>query len=117
MAISYSIAGGDDADKFNIDPVTGELTFKEAPDYESPTDAAGVPNAYHVIVKATDDKGASSEQAIMVNVTDVDENAAPQITSPANVTIAEGKTEVMTVTAIDPDEGGGNGAWEQRCQR
>ena len=106
MAITYSISGGEDADKFTINATTGVLSFKAPPDYETPTDAAGVPNAYEVEVCATDDKGAYGKQVIMVNVTNVDENAPPQITSAPSATVAEGKTEVMTVTAIDPDEGG-----------
>ncbi len=35
---TYSINGGADAGKFNIDSTTGALTFVSAPDYENPTD-------------------------------------------------------------------------------
>jgi hypothetical protein len=38
-ALSYSIAGGADASKFVIDPVTGALALTAIPDYENPADA------------------------------------------------------------------------------
>ena len=37
-ALTYSIVGGADKNLFQIDGKTGVLTFKEAPDFESPTD-------------------------------------------------------------------------------
>lgn len=70
MAISYAIAGGADATKFKIDSVSGELTFKKAPDYEKPQDA-NKDNVYEVTVKATADDGAATTQDIRVTVTDV----------------------------------------------
>lgn len=36
--ITYSIAGGVDADKFAINASNGALTFKDSPDFESPAD-------------------------------------------------------------------------------
>ena len=50
----YSISGGKDAGKFNIDTSTGELTFKVAPDFESQTDAPPVNGIYEVTVMASD---------------------------------------------------------------
>ena len=38
--ITYSLSG-EDADLFEIDSDTGEITFKEAPDYENPQDGGG----------------------------------------------------------------------------
>lgn len=103
MAISYSISGGADAGKFNIDSATGKLTFKAAPDFEAPGDA-NTDNVYEVQVKAADAGGASSTQDMRVTVTDVSENAPPQITSAATVSVKENQTTVMTVTATDPDD-------------
>jgi hypothetical protein len=37
--ITYSISGGADASKFQINGNTGVLSFKTAPNYESPTDS------------------------------------------------------------------------------
>ncbi|WP_208109926.1 DUF5801 repeats-in-toxin domain-containing protein [Dongia mobilis] len=66
--LSYSIIGGADAALFDIDSVTGQLSFKNAPDYENPQDA-GADNNYNVTVKVTDG-GQSDTQAITVTVTD-----------------------------------------------
>ena len=65
----YSISGGVDASKFQINGNTGALSFKTAPNYESPTDS-GANNGYVVKVRATD--GAlHDEQTITVNVINV----------------------------------------------
>ncbi|GIT34328.1 MAG: hypothetical protein Ct9H300mP4_06470 [Gammaproteobacteria bacterium] len=37
--LTYSITGGDDQTLFAIDANTGSLSFKTAPDYESPGDS------------------------------------------------------------------------------
>lgn len=108
MAISYSISGGADAAKFNIDSASGALTFKAAPDFEVPGDA-NRDNVYEVQVKATDAGGAATTQDMRVTVTDVSENAPPQITSSPTVSVKENQTTVMTVTATDPDGGGSGG--------
>jgi len=47
----FSITGGEDADLFTIDSKTGDLEFKEAPDFENPSDL-NENNIYKVIVKA-----------------------------------------------------------------
>ncbi|MBT5716778.1 MAG: DUF5011 domain-containing protein, partial [Opitutae bacterium] len=71
--ITYSISGGADGGKFNINANTGVLTFKNAPNYESPTDS-GANNSYVVKVRASD--GAlHDEQTITINV--VNSNDAP----------------------------------------
>ena len=73
-ALAYSIVGGLDANLFNIDQLTGKLSFKIAPDYEAPRDS-GANNIYDVIVRASD--GALfDDQAISVSVTDVTETTA-----------------------------------------
>ena len=53
MAVTYSIDGGADAAKFNINATTGVVSFKTAPDFENPGDADHN-NIYEVTVKATD---------------------------------------------------------------
>ena len=68
-ALRYSIAGGDDASKFQIDSSTGELTFLAAPSFNDPTDADGN-NVYDVIVQASDGP-LSASQTIAVQVNDV----------------------------------------------
>ena len=49
MTIGHSISGGVDAGKFKINGNTGVLSFKTAPNYESPTDS-GANNGYLVKV-------------------------------------------------------------------
>ena len=50
--VNWDISGGIDKNRFQIDQKTGELTFKEAPNYEDPLDY-GKNNQYDVIVQAT----------------------------------------------------------------
>ena len=97
--ITYSVSGGADSSKFSINPNTGILTFKDAPDFEM-SGSANDDNVYEVEVTASDGENEVA-QPITVTVTDV--NEAPQITSPATANVPEGTTEVLTVTAIDPD--------------
>lgn len=74
QALTYSIFGGADAAAFKIDPTTGVLAFKTAPDFESPTDQGGN-NVYDVIVKAQDSSASPlfALQDVHVRVTDLDE--------------------------------------------
>jgi VCBS repeat-containing protein len=99
--MTYGIAGGADAALFEIDPATGELRFKAAPDFESPTDADG-DNVYDIVVRASDGS-LFTDQAVTVSVGNV--NEAPRITSPAAVSVGEGSTAVVTLQAVDPDAG------------
>ena len=64
----FSIIDRADSDKFNIDSMTGALTFAVAPDFENPTDTNG-DNVYEVLVKVSDGKGKLSSQTILVTVT------------------------------------------------
>jgi len=104
MAITFRIAGGTDASKFNINATSGVLAFNAAPDFENPGDA-NKDNIYEVTVGVSDGKDETT-QNIKVTVTDVADNIPPQITSPATATVPENSTTVMTVIATDPDAGG-----------
>ena len=104
--IVYSIAGGADAAKFQIDPDTGRLTFATTPNFETPTDS-GLNNVYDVIVRASDGTLVDT-QAIAVTVANV--NEPPLITSngggdTAAISLAENTTAVTKVTASDVDAG------------
>ena len=79
VGISYSITGGDDRALFTIDAASGELSFIDAPDFETPQDADG-DNIYEVTVTATEG-GASESQYLTVTVTDVKAEQAAFITS------------------------------------
>ncbi|MCP4286744.1 MAG: DUF4347 domain-containing protein, partial [Gammaproteobacteria bacterium] len=68
----YSISGSADAALFSIDSGSGVLTFKSAPDFESPGDV-GANNIYDVQVQVSDGKGNTDTQDIAVTVTDVND--------------------------------------------
>ena len=70
--VTWSLNGGADASKFNINSSTGALTFKSAPDFENPTDT-GTNNSYEVKVRATDSANNTSDQTLTVNITNLDD--------------------------------------------
>ncbi|MDJ1185390.1 SBBP repeat-containing protein [Roseofilum casamattae] len=105
-SLSYSISGGDDQSLFDIDTLSGALTFTVAPDYETPTDADGN-NVYQLEVTVDDGNGGTDVQALSITVTDEDEvisNQAPSITSSNNANVAENTTDVLTVSATDAED-------------
>ncbi|GAA4443745.1 VCBS domain-containing protein [Novipirellula rosea] len=69
QTLTYSIFGGADAAKFNINSADGTLIFVAAPDFESPADVGG-DNVYDVIVRVSDGT-LTDDQAIAVTVVDV----------------------------------------------
>ncbi len=71
--LTYSI-GGDDGFLFDIDAATGVISFKDVPDYENPADE-GEQNDYDIRVTVTDSHGLPSSLDMVVNVTNVVEQA------------------------------------------
>ena len=71
QTLTYSLVGGTDQAKFNIDSGTGVLTFISAPNFESPTDS-DTNNTYVVTVRASDGT-LFDDQTITVTVADVNE--------------------------------------------
>ena len=65
--LSYSLSGMDAA-RFTIDPDTGEVRFRLAPDFEDPDDADG-DNVYNIIVTAFDGTNRT-DQPVAITVTD-----------------------------------------------
>ncbi|MBN9982554.1 hypothetical protein [Rhizobium laguerreae] len=69
-SLNFSISGADAA-KFNINAVTGVVTFKATPDFDTPLDADGN-NVYDIVVTAAD--GAlSTNRDVAIAVTDANE--------------------------------------------
>ncbi len=62
--ITYSIEAGDDADSFDIDPATGIVTFKNAPDYET--------KKSYVFTAAAANSEGSTTKRITISINDLD---------------------------------------------
>ena len=109
----YGIAGGADASLFVIEAETGELSFREAPDYENPSDvesaeprSGAADNEYIVVVEVRSGEGErerKGERAIRVRVTDEEE--PPEITGAGVFEVVENRTKVGRLEAVDSDEG------------
>ena len=93
-SITYSITGGVDSARFNINPTTGAITFVTAPDFESPTDS-GNDNVYDLQITANDGNGSTTNQVVTVTV----QNATPTFTSSATFNVNENATAVGNVVA------------------
>ena len=76
-SLSYRLSGAD-AILFNIDANSGALSFKAAPDYETPGSAAGT-NAYSLTVTARDSGGLRATKTVEVNVTNQPEVSSAQL--------------------------------------
>ena len=113
----YGIAGGADGGLFTVDQSTGDLSFRQAPDYENPGDvesedpaSAAGDNEYILVVEVTSGEGErerSSEQAIRVRVSDVEmEEAGEGETGedPSDFTGADLEGRRMTL-GLTGDEG------------
>ena len=108
----YGIAGGADASLFVIEAETGELRFREAPDYENPGDvesaeprSGAADNEYIVVVEVRSGEGErerKGSRAIRVRVTD--EQEPPEITSVGPFEVAENRTRVGQLEAVDQDK-------------
>ena len=108
----YGIAGGADGGLFAVEAETGELLFREAPDYETPGDvASGDPqsgagdNEYIVVVEVRSGEGErerKGSRAIRVRVSDEEE--PPEITSLGSFEVVENRTRVGQLEAVDPDK-------------
>ena len=67
--VTWALAGGEDQSQIAIDPALGVMSFKLAPDYETPTDGASSgQNTYIATVSATDMAGNVSLQTVTVTV-------------------------------------------------
>lgn len=112
QTLVYSISGGADSTKFNIDSGSGVLTFASAPDFDAPADANG-DNDYEVTVKVSDGAGRTDSQNITVSVTDLNDTT-PVVDDGQSFFVIESATDATslgTVTATDPDTVGSLQNW------
>lgn len=72
VIITYSISGTD-ASLFTVDSETGEVSFRNAPDFEAPADADGN-NVYDITVTASNGSGANS-QSVAITISDIADGA------------------------------------------
>ena len=107
------LLNGDDAAAFKLVNLDGTgagvvygLAFKEAPNFESPTDA-NKDNAYKVKVVARDDAGNRSETDVTVTVTNSEEDGKVKLSS-----IQPAVETELTATVTDPDGGVTNVSWQ-----
>ncbi len=103
-AISYTITGGSDQSKFNINNSTGTLTFKTAPDFENPSDTNN-DGIYEVEVTASDGV-LSDTQILHIIIKNIDENNKSNITISSNgggdsafIELEEGK-KIVTIVSV-----------------
>jgi len=97
-----SISGGIDQAQFSLDNNNTQLTFKSAPDFETPLDT-NLDNEYAVQVTVTAG-GKMIQQSITVTVTN--SNEAPVYIAPTDFMMQENTQSVATLTAIDPEKVG-----------
>lgn len=104
-APSYSVVGGADAVRFQVDATTGALTFITAPNFEVPTDA-NADNTYEVAVRVEDGNGGSDQRLVSVTVTDA--NDAPSASND-HFTLKSDETLLASAPGVlsgDADEDG-----------
>ncbi len=97
---SYSLTGVD-ANDFDINPISGTLSFKNAPDFEVPSSSAGN-NTYQVIVTVTGSDAGTEILTYNINVKDVNEPPTISGTSPVS-SLRAGDSYSFTPTASDPE--------------
>ena len=103
----YSISGGADSGKFSVDASSGDLSFRSAPNFESPGSAAGT-NVYAVTMKVSSgggDRVKTATQTLTVTVTDVNEAPVAEGTIPAEILSEDGSSSSVDVSSkfSDPD--------------
>ena len=101
--LAYSISGAD-ANRFNLDASSGELAFKNPPNFETPLDQ-DANNVYELSISAADGANQAS-QAVSITVADVNEAHSFTNTSVA-LNTAENNLSFTHVVdaATDPDQG------------
>ena len=95
---------GDDKEKFYLS-ASGELTFRNPPDFEAPADTGG-DNVYQITVEASDDNNTGS-LPVTITVANVDEDGTVTLSSDQPQT-----GTALTATLSDPDGTVSSAAWE-----
>ena len=108
----YGIAGGADGALFAVEAKTGELMFREAPDYEDPSDvesaepASGAgDNEYIVVVEVRSGEGERERKASRASRVRVSDEEEPPGAPAAPVVTAEG-SDSLKVSWREPENRG-----------
>lgn len=91
-SITYSISEGD-SDSFNLGLISGRVTFKKSPDYETK-------KLYKFKATATDDKGNKAVQDISIYITDEDDTP-PVFAYIGTMNLKENTIHKFTLKATD----------------
>ncbi len=98
--IRYAVVGGDDSDELSVDPISGQISFNQAPSYDNPSDSDG-DNVYELRITASYPYGGVSAADYIVAVTEV--NAAPEFDGAGEFQVNENQIAVGAVSASDSD--------------
>ncbi|WP_018275935.1 putative Ig domain-containing protein [Teredinibacter turnerae] len=101
--VTYSLTPYPDynqGDLFNVNPNSGALSFKVAPDYENPVMSVR-PNQYKLAVNVIGSTSSGHVQKITVDVRDV--NEAPMISGTPATSVRVPASYGFTPTATDPE--------------
>ena len=111
--LTYTISG-QDSGKFDINPATGDLTFKvgQEPDFENPQDL-NTDGIYELAIRVSDDDTPILFDTLSVFITARDRNEAPSGITPTSATILENTTFVADLNAsdVDYDDNNSNFIW------
>lgn len=105
--VTFSFGGGADDGLFNIDANTGAVTFKTAPDFETPGDTGGN-NVYDVTITANDGV-FDTDQDVAITVTNTNDTA-PTFSSAATADFTEGGTGTAYTAVADGNDGAADAA-------
>ncbi len=108
--VAYSLSGSD-ASSFNLNSISGELSFKVEPDYETKS-------SYFIIITARDSEANSSSQNLIVNINDVEEKEEEEENNPPIANAGTDKTiavdETITIIGSGSDTDGSISKYEWR---
>ena len=100
-SLSYSFSGTDSS-LFTLDSSSGELSFINSPDYESPEDQ-GSDNTYALDIIASDGSN-SATLALSIEVTNLNDNAPAFAADPGSIDVNENATGLIhSASATDLD--------------
>jgi hypothetical protein len=99
--LTFSLSGGADQNRFNIDGASGELTLTTPADFEAPSDA-NTDNVYEVTLRVEDGNGGSDQLALALTVEDVTQLAL-NVSYPTPNANLGGDVEFTSVTGFVED--------------